>query len=59
MALQVEVAGDRRPQPADRVGERRDPDARRELGRVGGAADAVAPLEDEGPEAALARGTRR
>ena len=33
VALEVEVADDRRPQPADGVGQRRDAGARRQLGR--------------------------
>ena len=40
VALEVEVADDRRPQPPDGVGERRHAGARRQLGRLGRAADA-------------------
>ena len=50
--VSAELAGDGRPQPADRVGERRDADAGRQLLGDGRAADPVAGLEDEHAEAA-------
>ncbi len=50
MGPQVEVADDRRPQPPDRVRQPGDAGAA-QLGRLGGAAQPVAALEDEHPPA--------
>ena len=54
VALEVEIADDRRAQPPDRVGERRHPRPGRELGRADGAADRLASLEHDGPQPGLA-----
>ena len=59
VALELEVADDRRPQPPDGVGQRRHPGARCQLGGRGRTADRRAPFEDHGPQPGLRRGTRR
>src|SRR4051794_35916479 len=52
MSLQVEVALDRSAEATDGMGQRRHADARCELGRVRGPADALATLQDERSKAA-------
>ena len=52
VGLEIEVLDDRRPQPADGVGQSRDASPA-QLGRLGGPADAIATLEDECPLAGL------
>ena len=56
---QVEVADDRRPQPADRVGQGRHPRPGRELGRAGGAADASRAARGRPSAGRPCRGTPR
>ena len=48
---QAQLAHDRRPQPADRVGQGRDAGARRQLGGRRRSADGLAPLQDDRPQA--------
>jgi hypothetical protein len=54
VSLEIEVADDRRAKAADRVGQRRDADAWRELRRPGRTTERVAPLEDDRPKPGLA-----
>ena len=54
---QVELAGDGRPEPPDRVGDDRDVGARCELRGVDGPAEPVAALDDEDASARPARDT--
>ena len=59
VALQVEVADDRRPQPPDRVGQRRHAGARRQLGGRRGPADGRSSLQDDRSQPGLAEVGRR
>ena len=59
VAAQVEVAHDRGPQPADRVGQGRHPRPGRELGRARGTAHHRAALQDDRPQAGLGQIGRR
>ena len=50
---ELQVLDDLRPEERERVRERREPEAGTQLLGDGGAADEVAPLEDQGPQARL------
>ena len=53
VALEIEVADDRRPQPPDGVGQGRYPGARCQFGGRGRTAHRRAPFEDHGPQPGL------